>query len=192
VGGTMLQNRLWLCRTVALVGMMGSGKTAIGCALAMRLGSVLRDSDAEIEESTRMTVARIFERDGEAFFREKEGQVIARLLNGSPCVLSTGGGAWLSPQNRKVILAKAAVLWLEADLELLWARIRNSNKIRPLLRTENPRVTLAQLLTDREPAYRTAPHRVKVHPDWSIDRTTAAVVKVLQGAGVIRSGGRDD
>ncbi|WJY23316.1 shikimate kinase [Fontisubflavum oceani] len=187
MGETMPTNRLRLVKTVVLVGMMGSGKTAIGRALAARLKVELRDSDAEIVESARMSIAEIFERDGEAFFRDKEGQVIARLLEGPPCVLSTGGGAWLAEANRAMISARAAALWLEADLDLLWARVRHKDT-RPLLRTVDPRATLAELLEARTPSYAEAELRVKVRSSWSIAKTTDAVLERLIAAGVVEAG----
>jgi len=175
-----------LTRTVVLVGMMGAGKTAIGKALSARLSVPFEDSDAEIEAASKLSIAEIFERYGEPFFREKESQVIARLLEGPPCVLSTGGGAWLSPENRAFMAQNAAVVWLKADLDLLWTRVRHKNT-RPLLRTENPRATLAELLKARTPAYEQAEFTVETRPDWSIDRTTDAVLAALTGAGIVET-----
>lgn len=184
MGDSVPSDGLRLTRTVVLVGMMGAGKTAIGRALSARLGVELKDSDAEIVESARMSIAEIFERDGEAFFRDKEARVIARLLDGPPCVLSTGGGAWLSPANRRMISDRAAVVWLEADLDLLWSRVRHKDT-RPLLRTADPRATLAELLEARTPAYREAAIRVTVRKSWSIAQTTQAVLTALKAAGVV-------
>lgn len=189
MGETAPRRDLTLQRTVVLVGMMGAGKTAIGRALAARLRVELKDSDAEIVESARTSIAEIFEEYGEAFFRDKEGRVIERLLDGPPCVLSTGGGAWLSEANREMILERAGVLWLEADLDLLWNRVRHKNT-RPLLRTDNPRKTLAELVAARTPAYREAPLRVHVSPKWSIEQTTDAVLEELMRAGLVTGGGR--
>ncbi|QBY00470.1 shikimate kinase [Rhodophyticola sp. CCM32] len=184
MGETMPKNRLRLTRTLVLVGMMGAGKTAIGRALAARLRVEMCDSDAEIVDSARMSIAEIFERDGEAFFRDREREVIARLLEGAPCILSTGGGAWLSPENRQMISARAAVLWLEADLNLLWARVRRKTT-RPLLHTENPRDTLADLLEQRTPSYAMAELKLTVNPGWSIAKTTDAVMARLIAADVV-------
>ncbi|MEM6729442.1 MAG: shikimate kinase, partial [Pseudomonadota bacterium] len=89
-----------LLRNVALVGMMGAGKTAVGRALALRLGVPFRDSDQTLEEAANMSIPEIFERDGEAFFRQKETQIIARLMQLAPGILSTGGGAFLQPETR--------------------------------------------------------------------------------------------
>lgn len=173
-----------LRRSVVLVGMMGAGKTAVGKALAQRLGVEMRDSDAEIVASARLSIAEIFERFGEPFFREKETAVIERLLDGAPCILSTGGGAWMSPTNRDLLSARATVLWLQADLELLWNRVKHKST-RPLLRTANPRATLAELYAQREPIYALAPHRVAVAPDWTVDTTTDHVLAELVRAGAV-------
>ena len=173
-----------LARTVVLVGMMGAGKTAVGRALATRLGVEMRDSDEEIVASAQLSIAEIFERYGEAFFREKESAVIARLLDGPPCILSTGGGAWLSEANRRLLTRRAAVLWLAADLELLWSRVRHKST-RPLLHTADPRATLAEIHAARQPVYAMAPLRVHVAPGWSIDETCERVMAELAQAGVV-------
>lgn len=173
-----------LRKTIVLVGMPGAGKSAIGRRLADRLDASLKDSDASIEARARATIAEIFERDGEAFFRAREAEVIASLLEGPPCILSTGGGAWLSADNQKLLRERAAVMWLKADLELLWARVRHRDT-RPLLRTEDPKATLAALQATREPEYAKAEFTLEVVSNWSIDQTTDAVETVLKDAGVI-------
>jgi shikimate kinase len=119
---------LVLREPVVLIGMMGAGKTAVGRALSARLGVPMQDSDAEIVASAQLTIAEIFERYGEAFFRDKETQVIDRLLRAAPRVLSTGGGAWMSERNRALLTERAAGLWLEADLDLLWSRVRTRRR----------------------------------------------------------------
>ena len=106
-----------LGKTVVMVGMMGAGKTAIGTALARALDVPFLDSDEEIVKAANMSIAEIFERDGEPFFRRKESQVIERLLETERCVLSTGGGAFLSPENRQMISEKGVSVWLRADLD---------------------------------------------------------------------------
>jgi shikimate kinase len=173
-----------LVRTVVLVGMMGAGKTAVGRVLAQRLGVEMRDSDAEIVTSAQLSIPEIFERFGEPFFREKESAVIARLLEGPPCILSTGGGAWMAEGNRRRLTERAAVLWLEADLELLWSRVRHKNT-RPLLKTANPRATLAELLAVRAPVYALAPMKVHVEPGWSVEDTAGHVMAELARAGAV-------
>ena len=111
--------RYTLVKTVVMVGMMGAGKTAVGRALAQRLGVAFLDSDAEIEVAANRSVPEIFERDGEAFFRSRETQIIERLLIEKRCILSTGGGAFLSEKNRTNISAQGISVWLNADLELV-------------------------------------------------------------------------
>ena len=181
------ERALRLVRSVVLVGMMGAGKTAVGRALAARLGAEMRDSDAEIVASSQLSIAEIFERYGEPFFREKESAVIARLLEGPPCILSTGGGAWMSEHNRALLTSRAAVLWLEADLELLWARVRHKTT-RPLLRTRAPKATLTAIFNERMPVYALAPLSVHVLPQWSIEETAEHVLAELIRAGAVEEG----
>jgi shikimate kinase len=167
-----------LKKTVVLVGMMGAGKTAVGNALARMLDVPFLDSDDEIERAANMTVAEIFARDGEPFFRARETEVLARLLAGSPCILSTGGGAFLSPDNRAAIARKGVAVWLKADLELLWQRVRHKST-RPLLRTADPKATLAGLLEAREPVYAAAGLIVQAQPNYSIEDTARKVMEAL-------------
>jgi len=108
-----------LHKTVVMVGMMGAGKTAVGRAVAARLGVAFVDSDAEIERAANMTITEIFARDGEAFFRDRERLVIGRLLDEERAILSIGGGAFLCAQTRQMISGKGVSLWLDADLDLL-------------------------------------------------------------------------
>jgi shikimate kinase len=167
-----------LMKTVALVGMMGAGKTAVGKAVAAQLGVDFLDSDAEIEKAANMTIPEIFERDGEPFFREKESQVINRLLDSAPCVLSTGGGAFLAPRNREAMSAKGVSVWLDAEIDVLWARVKNKDT-RPLLRTENPYETLKSIYTARVPIYRLADVTVVSEYDVSIEDMAQRVVDAL-------------
>ncbi len=167
-----------LRRPVVLVGMMGSGKTAIGRALAARLGCGFVDSDAAIEEAAKCSIAEIFARNGEPFFRARESEVLSRLLDAGPRVISTGGGAYLAPANRALISQMGAALWLDADLDLLWERVRHKST-RPLLRTADPRGTLARLLEERRPVYEQAELRLVAQAGDSIDRTTSRVIETL-------------
>ena len=167
-----------LKKTVALVGMMGSGKTAVGTALARLLGVTFLDSDTEIEKAANMSIAEIFERDGEPFFREKERQVIARLLTGPCCILSTGGGAFLSAGNRALIADKGVAVWLRADIDLLWQRVRHKST-RPLLRTNDPLGTLRSLAALREPDYAKADLIVDARPSYAIDDMAEKVTEAL-------------
>lgn len=161
-----------------MVGMMGAGKTAIGMALARRLGVPFLDSDEEIVKAANMSIAEIFARDGEAFFRRKETQVIARLLETERCILSTGGGAFLAPVNRAAISEKGVAVWLKADLELLWSRVRHKDT-RPLLRTADPYATLRDLYEARLPIYAQADLAVEARAEYSIDDMVEAVVAAL-------------
>jgi shikimate kinase len=167
-----------LKKTVVLVGMPGSGKTAVGTALARRLGVEFRDSDEEIVKAANRSIAEIFERDGEAFFREKEAQVIARLLSGPPGVLSTGGGAFLQQANRAAISRQGVSVWLNAELELLWTRVRHKDT-RPLLRTRDPKATLDALYRARVPFYAEADLTVKSLSGGSVENMTDRVIAAL-------------
>jgi shikimate kinase len=167
-----------LRRSVVLIGMMGAGKTAVGGQLARMLGVPFLDSDEEIVKAANMSIAEIFARDGEAFFREKESQVLARLLAGPPSVVSAGGGAFLSAANRAAIAAGGVSVWLKADLELLWSRVRHRTT-RPLLRTADPKATLAALLAERAPIYALADLTVEAEPGASIEATAQRVIAAL-------------
>ena len=167
-----------LKKTVVMVGMMGAGKTAVGRALAVRLGVPFLDSDAEIEAAANMSVPEIFERDGEPFFRAKETQVISRLLDEECGILSTGGGAFLAEENRANITARGVSVWLNADIDLLWQRVRHKDT-RPLLRTADPRATLTDLYATRVPLYALADVSVQSLPDLSIEEMVDRVVDTL-------------
>jgi len=142
-----------LSRTVALVGLMGAGKTAIGKRLAARLNLPFVDADEEIERAAGCTIAEFFERHGEAAFRIGERRVIGRLLEGPPHVLSTGGGAYMDPDTRQLMREHALTIWLRADLDVLYDRVKRRGN-RPLLRQgPSPRETLALLMAKRYPIY---------------------------------------
>ncbi|MFB2531288.1 shikimate kinase [Paracoccus sp. p4-l81] len=168
-----------LTRPVVLIGMMGAGKTAVGTQLARVLGVDFRDSDEAIEAAANMSVAEIFARDGEGFFRAREAEVLARLLAAGPSVISTGGGAFLAPANRQAIAEAGVSVWLKADLDLLWQRVRHRST-RPLLRTADPRGTLAALLAAREPIYAEAQVVVEAVPGLSIEGMTDRVRAALR------------
>lgn len=140
-------------RSIVLVGMMGVGKSSIGRRLAARLGVPFVDADAEIEKAAGMSVADIFARHGEVDFRSGEARVIARLLDGGPQVLATGGGAVMNADTRTAIKAKGVSIWLSAEFEVLMRRINKRKNDRPLLQTADPAATLRELLVAREPVY---------------------------------------
>lgn len=141
-----------LDRPVVMVGMMGAGKSAIGRRLAQRLGVPFVDADTEIERAAGCTIAEIFERHGEASFRDGERRVIARLLEGPIGVLATGGGAFMDPETRARIRGRAITVWLKADLDTLVERVSRRGH-RPLLKNGDPREILARLLEARGPVY---------------------------------------
>ncbi len=167
-----------LKKTVVMVGMMGAGKTAVGTAVARLLGVPFVDSDDEIVRAAQRSIPEIFARDGEPFFRARETEVLGRLLRGAPCILSTGGGAFLSPVNRDLIAESGVSVWLRADLDLLWQRVRHK-ATRPLLRTANPRETLRQLWAARVPFYQLADLTVDSQPDLSVEDMADRVVAAL-------------
>jgi len=157
---------------------MGAGKTAVGQAVARRLDVPFLDSDREIERAANMTIAEIFARDGEPFFRRKETQVIKRLVETERGILSTGGGAYLSAENRRIIAAQGVAVWLRADLDLLWSRVRHKST-RPLLQTADPRRTLETIYAERVPEYAKAEIAVDAEPGLSIDQMAERVVAAL-------------
>lgn len=174
-----------LNKTVVMIGMMGAGKTAVGAVLARALTAPFVDSDDEITRAANRSIAEIFARDGEAFFRARESEVLGRLLRGVPCVLSTGGGAFLSASNRELVRAAGVSVWLRADLDLLWQRVRHKTT-RPLLRTANPRETLRSLNEARLPFYQMADVIVDSSADLSVeDMAQRVVVSLGLRAGVL-------
>jgi shikimate kinase len=144
--------KLPIDRTIVLIGMMGAGKTAVGRRLAKALGWPFEDADAAIEAAAGTTISNIFAEIGEAAFREKERQVIARLLGGPRQVLALGGGAFVDPATRALVRAKALSIWLRADLDTLVRRTARPGK-RPLLAEGDPRARLTELLQQRAPIY---------------------------------------
>lgn len=139
-------------RSIVLVGLMGAGKTTVGRRLAQRLGLTFVDADAEIERAAGETIPEIFERHGEAVFRDGERRVIARLLEQGPQVLATGGGAFMDPTTRANIAARGISIWLKADLDVLMRRVgRRSN--RPLLKHGDAQATMEKLMAQRYPVY---------------------------------------
>ncbi|UWQ61136.1 shikimate kinase [Leisingera caerulea] len=168
-----------LKKTIVMVGMMGAGKTAVGRALAARLDVPFLDSDHEIEAAANMTIPEIFARDGEPFFRQKERQVIARLLEEERGILSTGGGAFLAQENREVITAKGVSVWLDAGLDVLWNRVRHRDT-RPLLRTADPYATLRGLYEQRVPLYAKADLTVASDGQAAIETMVDRVLDALK------------
>jgi shikimate kinase len=165
-------------RSVVLIGMMGVGKSSIGRRLGARLGIPFVDADAEIERAAGMSIADMFTRHGEAAFRSGEARVIARLLNGGPQVLATGGGAAMNAATRSLIQERGVSVWLSAEFELLLRRISKRKAERPLLQTGDPAATLRELLAVREPIYAQADLTVQSR-DVPHDAVVAEIIERL-------------
>jgi shikimate kinase len=142
-------------RNLIFVGLMGAGKSVIGRMVAQTLGIPFIDTDAEIESVSRMTIAELFAQYGETEFRALETRVVERLLKQGSRVVSTGGGAFINEATREQIKLGGISIWLKADLDVLWERV-NRRDHRPLLKTENPRQTLENLMIQRYPIYEQA------------------------------------
>ena len=170
---------LRLRRPLVLVGLMGAGKTSVGKRLASLLGVGFTDSDHEIVEAAGMSIPEIFATLGEPAFRDGERRVIARLLAERPGVLATGGGAFIEPRTRAEIKAHATSVWLKADLDLLWDRVRDRPG-RPLLRTPNPRATLSDLLDRRYPVYAEADVTVDSRRGASHEAMARTIIAAVQ------------
>lgn len=164
-------------RAVVLVGLMGVGKSTVGRRLAARLRLPFVDADTEIEQAAGLTIAEIFDRYGEAHFRDGERRVIARLIDGTPKVVATGGGAFINDETRALILARATAVWLDADIDTLVERTGRRNN-RPLLRDRDPRQVLAELAAQRNPIYAQAPIHVESRP-MPHDATVKAILAAL-------------
>jgi len=166
---------------VVLVGMMGAGKSSIGRRLASRLGIPFIDADVEIEKAAGMSISDIFAIRGEPDFRAGEARVIARLLEGGPQVLATGGGAFMNPDTRTAIGAKGISVWLNAQFDVLMRRIKRRQD-RPLLSTDDPAATLRELINVRYPVYSLADLTVEsreVPHDKIVDEIVAALARKL-------------
>lgn len=171
--------RARLARPLALVGLMGAGKTSVGKRLAAMLDAPFADSDAEIERAAHMTIPEIFARYGEPEFRELERRVLVRLLAEAPRVLATGGGAFIEPRTRKAIMAGGTSVWLRADLDLLWERVRDRPG-RPLLAAPDPRGVLAELHAKREPVYALADVTVESRKGASHEAMARAILAAVE------------
>lgn len=158
-------------RSLVLVGLMGCGKSSIGKRLANRLGLPFVDADDEIEKAHRKSIKEIFEDHGEAYFRDGERRVIARLIDSGQHVLATGGGAFINAETRASIKSRAVSVWLKAELPILMRRVAKRDH-RPLLRTADPEAVMRELMQSRYPIYaeaditvqsRDVPHEVIVN-----------------------------
>ncbi|MDT9597858.1 shikimate kinase [Sphingosinicella rhizophila] len=168
-----------LDRSIVLVGLMGAGKSTMGKRLARRLGMDFVDSDDEIEVAARHKISEIFDRFGEAGFRDGERRVIARLVGGAPRVVATGGGAFLNEQTRALLLEHCIVIWLDADVETLARRVARSDH-RPLLRGKDAAAVLRELAIARNPYYAEAHLHIKSH-SLPQEQTVDRIVEALAG-----------
>lgn len=139
-------------KTIALIGLMGAGKSSVGRRLAEAAGLPFCDSDDEIELAAGLSISDIFSIHGEDEFRRVEQKVIERLVQGPQRILATGGGAFMNAETRQLLKDHALTIWLRADLETLWKRVSRNDK-RPLLKTDNPKRRLKELLEARQETY---------------------------------------
>ncbi|MCZ8322706.1 MAG: shikimate kinase [Novosphingobium sp.] len=164
-------------RPIVLVGMMGVGKSSVGRRVATLLNLPFVDADTAIEEAAQLSISEIFARHGEAEFRDGERRVIARLIDGTRQVVATGGGAFVNPETRALILDKAIAVWLDADIDTLVERTGRKDT-RPLLRQGDPREILTRLREERAHAYAQAPIHV-MSGRGAQSRTVARVLKEI-------------
>ena len=165
-------------RSIVLVGLMGAGKSTIGRRLAKRLKMPFVDSDAAIEDAADRSIAEIFEQYGEESFRDGERRVIARLIEGRPKVIATGGGAFMNERTRALILSRCIAVWLDADPAILAERVSRRDT-RPLLRNKEALPFLRELAELRNPVYAEAHIRIRTEP-LPHDRAVTEIVKALR------------
>lgn len=167
-----------LDRPVVLVGLMGVGKSTVGRRLARRLGLPFVDSDSAIEDAAGYTPAEMFERYGEADFRDGERRLVARLVEGEIRVIATGGGAYIDPRTRQLLNERAITVWLDAPIDVLTERTSRRNT-RAQLRNGDPKGTLQRLLHERRPSYEEAHIHVK-SGEGAHKEVVDAIVRALE------------
>ena len=176
-------------RSVALVGMMGAGKTTVGSLLAERIGWTFLDTDLMLEGTFHKPISRIFSEGAEETFRAAERLVARLLLSAREAVVATGGGLWLSPESRARVSAFAWTAYLAVPAGTLWERLQTGGvEARPLLRGSQPRAQLERLAREREAAYALA--------DWRIDAggspqdVVRQVLRKMSAVGLVARPGR--
>jgi shikimate kinase len=184
-------------RPIALVGLMGVGKSSVGKRLAKRLRLPFVDADDEIEAAHDLSIAEIFEKYGEDYFRDGERRVIARLIDGEPKVVATGGGAFCDAETRRLIKQRALSIWIDADINTLVARVSRRDS-RPLLRGRDPRAVLTDLARARNPFYAEADLKVlsgQASPETMVERIAQAIANHAEEGATsehAEKAGRDD
>ncbi len=166
-----------ITQPIVLVGLMGVGKSTVGRRLAEMLGRDFVDADEAIEEAAQRSISEIFEEHGEAYFRDGERRVIGRLMEESAGVIATGGGAFVDPETRKLILEKAIAVWIHSDIDTLVERTSRRNT-RPLLKDGNHREILTRLFNEREPFYSQAQIKV-TSKDAPHAETACAIIEAI-------------
>lgn len=164
-------------RPVVLVGLMGAGKSTVGRRLGALLDRPFMDADDAIEDAAQRSIPEIFEEFGEAYFRDGERRVIARLINEHGGVIATGGGAFVDDETRALILARCIAVWIDCNVDILVERTSRRDH-RPLLKTGNPREILTRLLTERQPYYSQAHIRVKSEQGPHSDTARAIIAEI--------------
>lgn len=164
--------------SLVLIGMMGVGKSTVGKRLANRLDLPFVDADDAIVAAAGMTIQEMFDRHGETAFRDGERRVIARLIDGSPKVIATGGGAFMQAETRDLILARATAIWLDADIDILVERVSRKEG-RPLLKGKDPKAVLTELAATRNPVYALAP----IHVMSNATPHEATVDRIMEALG---------
>lgn len=164
-------------RPIVLVGLMGTGKSTIGRKLAELLGLDFVDADDAIAEAAQMSISEIFEQFGEAYFRDGERRVLARLIEERHGIIATGGGAFVNDETRALILSEALAVWIDCDLDVLVERTSRKDT-RPLLRDGDPKAILAKLHEQRAPLYRQAPVHVSSESGPHI-QTALAIIEAI-------------
>jgi len=170
-------------QAIVLVGLMGAGKTTVGRRLARRLGLPFVDADEEIERAADRSITEIFDSFGEPAFRDGERRVIARLIDGPPKVIATGGGAFMHDATRALILERCTAIWLDADLDTLAERVTRRDH-RPLLRDGDPRALLAALAARRNPIYAEAHLRIQTTEPVAHEQVVERIVTALAARAV--------
>ncbi|MCY3878796.1 MAG: shikimate kinase [Rhodobacteraceae bacterium] len=180
-----------LKRSVVFVGMMGCGKTSVGRAIGKRFRVPFIDTDRWIEQTESMSIVQIFDRFGEDYFRVRERHAIETAIDGPAKSIAIGGGAYIDPENRNFIDRSAVSVWIQADIEVLWQRVRQKAS-RPLLQTADPYATLQRMAAERTPAYRNA----RVHVEsvnrlpvlGTVERVVTALLEAPPDIGLFETG----